>query len=206
MPSININKYHVGDSDQISLLSVVSWGRSVSWGGGGVVSTSGSSGGLGLSGVGHISNIAVIVVGGVGDSLDTAVGKVDRVRSSNNTGTVIVLLLESSLGVVISHGVGELVGGDLRKIISNISGLHGGVVGGGSVDYGSGGVGWSSVDNWGVVGSGVMDSVDTVVDTVGNNAVSSVQSVGGISNDGSVSSEGLALCGGPVLSLVRFAH
>merc|ERR1719411_796057 len=219
MPSININKYHVGDSDQISLLSVVSWGRSVSWGGGGVVSTSGSSGGLGLSGVGHISNIAVIVVGVVGDSLDTAVGKVDRVRSSNNTGTVIVLLLESSLGVVISHGVGELVGGDLRKIISNISGLHGGVVGGGSVDhggggvvgggsvdYGSGGVGWSSVDNWGVVGSGVMDSVDTVVDTVGNNAVSSVQSVGGISNDGSVSSEGLALCGGPVLSLVRFAH
>jgi hypothetical protein len=40
---------------------------------------------------------------------------------------------------------------------------------------------------------------------VGNDS-STVKPVGGISNDGSVGSEGLALGGGPVLSLVRFAH
>jgi len=198
-----------------------------------------------LSLVGHISNVTIIVVGVVGDVLDSAVRKVDRVGSSNNTVTVIVLLLlESSSAVIISNSVGVLVRRGLGQIVSNVSGLHGGVVsrgggvvGGGGVDHGSGGVvGWGSVDNWGVVDSVVSHGVNSVmnrgddsmvshgvdcvmdwsVDSVvkrgvvdgvmSNNSISSVKSVGGISNDGSVSSEGLALCGGPVLSLVRFAH
>ena len=39
-----------------------------------------------------------------------------------------------------------------------------------------------------------------------SNSLGSVQSVGGISNNSSVSSEGLALGGGPVLALVGLAH
>ena len=180
-------------------------GRGVSWGRGSVVSASRGSGVLGLSGVGHISHIAVVVVGVVVDSLGPAIGKSDSVGSSDNTVSVVVLLLvEGSLAVVISHGVGEGVGAGLSKVVSDVSGLHWGVVGGGSVDHrlvggGGGVVSWSSVDHGGVVSGG---GVDSVSDTT----VSSVQSVGGISNNSSVSSEGLALGGGPVLSLVRLAH
>ena len=78
-----------------------------------------------------------------------------------------------------------------------------------------------SVGNW--VGNSVVDGgnntvaenggsvVNSVVDwgvhcVVSNNSISSVKSVGGISNDSSVSPEGLALGGGPVLALVRLAH
>jgi len=188
----------------------------VGGGGGSVVTTGGGGGVLGLSGVGHVSNIAVVVIGVVGHSLGAAIGKSNGVGSSNNTVTVIVLLLvEGSLGVVISDSVGELVGRDLSKVSSGVSSLHGGVVGGGVVDNWGGGVGGggvnhgSVVDHRGVVGSGVVDSVDSVVDSVdsvGDNTVSTVKPVGGISHDGSVGSEGLALGGGPVLSLVRFAH
>ena len=53
-----------------------------------------------------------------------------------------------------------------------------------------------------VMGERGVDGVNTVRD----NGISSVKSVGGISHDGGVGSEGLALGGGPVLSLVRFAH
>merc|ERR1712154_663617 len=56
--------------------------------------------------------------------------------------------------------------------------------------------GVDSVVDWGVDG----------VNSVGNNSLGSVKSVGGISNDGGVGSEGLALGGGPVLSLVGLAH
>jgi len=192
-------------------LSVVGRGRSS------VVSTGRGSGVLGLSGVSHVSNITVVVVGVVGDSLGSAIGKSNGVGSSNNTVAVIVLLLvEGSLGVVISHGVGELVGRHLSKVSSGISGLHRGVISGSVMDNGGGGIGRGGVNHGGVVGSG-MDSMDhrggvvrggvvDSVDSMGNNTVSTVQSVGGISNDGSVGSEGLALGGGPVLSLVRFAH
>ena len=124
----------------------------------------------------------------------------------------------------------HLVGRGLSEVISNISGLHRGVVGGGVVNWGS--VSWGSVDsvvdggvdsvgNW--VGNSVVDGgnnavaenggsvVNSVVDwgvhcVVSNNSISSVKSVGGISNDSSVSPEGLALGGGPVLALVRLAH
>ena len=66
-----------------------------------VVTTSRGGGVLGLSRVGHISHIAVVVVGVVVHSLDPAVGKVDRVGAGNNTVTVVVLLLvEGGLGVL----------------------------------------------------------------------------------------------------------
>ena len=68
---------------------------------------------------------------------------------------------------------------------------------GGSVDGVS-----NSVVGEAVVGERGMDGVNSV----GNNSISSVKSVGGISHDGGVGSEGLALGGGPVLSLVGLAH
>jgi len=233
---------------------------SVDWGVvGGSVSNDWGSIVVGLSLVGHIGNITVVVIGVIGDVLDPAVGKVDRVGASNDAVSVIVLLLlEGGTAVVISHGVGVLVGRGLAQVISNISGLHWGVVGGGSV-VGGGGVhgmvdggvhgmsnNWSVVDSvvdwgmdgmmdWGMDGmmDGGMDSVvdwgmDSVVDwgmdgvsenwgmdgvvdggvdgMVTNNSISSVKSVGGISDDSGVSTEGLALGGGPVLSLVGLAH
>jgi len=147
---------------------VVSGGRGVSRGGGGLVSTSGGlrvgSGAL----IGHISDESVIAVGGVLHVLDPAVGKSNRVRSGNIGGTIGSLLgLEVGLGVVISHGVGEGVGALLGKVISNISSLDGGVVSVSSVDN-RGGVGGGGVDDV-VHGSmdGVSDNrggVDSVVD------------------------------------------
>merc|ERR1712152_119957 len=53
-----------------------------------------------------------------------------------------------------------------------------------------------------VVGERGVDGVNSV----GNNSISSVKSVGGISHDSGVGSKGLALGGGPVLSLVGLAH
>merc|ERR1711971_676074 len=53
-----------------------------------------------------------------------------------------------------------------------------------------------------VVGERGVDGVNSV----GNNRISSVKSVGGISHDSGVGAEGLALGGGPVLSLVGLAH
>ena len=71
------------------------------------VGNGGSSGIMGLSLIGHISDIAIIVIGVVLDMLDPAIGKVDRVLAINNTSAVIVLsLLEGSSRVVISDSVG----------------------------------------------------------------------------------------------------
>merc|ERR1711892_381486 len=39
--------------------------------------------------ISHISNISIIVIGMVVDSLDAAIGKIDRVRTLDNTGTII---------------------------------------------------------------------------------------------------------------------
>jgi len=163
-----------------------------------------------LSGVGHIGHITVIVVGVVGDSLDSAVGKVDRVGPGNNTISVILfLLVEGGTTVVVSNGVGVLVGGGLSEVIGDVSSLDRGVVGRGGLvgnggDHGSVVSGGGVDHRGGMVGGGVVDrGVDSVVS---DNSISSVKSVGGISNNSSVSSEGLALGGGPVLPLVGFAH
>ena len=133
-----------------------------------------------LSLVGHISNKTVVVVGVVGHVLDSAVGKVDGVRASNNTVAVIVLLLlESGTAVVISHGVGVLVGRGLGQVVSDIAGLHGGVVGGGC---------------GGVVGSrgrGVSWGVDSVVGDGVDSVVRGVEGMGGV-HDTSVADDGVA--------------
>merc|ERR1712088_1188027 len=85
-----------------------------------------------LTRVGNLSNVASDVVGVVGDSLDPAIGKVDRVRSRNNTGAIVGFrLLKVSLGVVIGHGVGVGVGGGLSKVGGSNGVHHRGVLGGG---------------------------------------------------------------------------
>ena len=189
----------------------------------GVVGGGGGSVGLGLgvlsgSLICNIGDISIIAVGRVLDMLDTSIGKSNRVRSGDVAGTIGLLLsVEVGLGVVISDGVGEGVGGDLIGVgLGLVSGGRG-VIGGGGVDnrgvISGGGV--DGVSNDGGV-DGVGDSVvgDSMVgergvdgvNTVGNNSISSVKSVGGISHDGGVGSEGLALGGGPVLSLVGLAH
>ena len=89
-----------------------------------------------LTRVGNLSNVASDVVGVVGDGLDPAIGKVDRVRSSHGTGAIVGLrLLEVGLGVVIGHGVGVGVGGGLSKV-GGSNGMH---HGGSSILGGSGG-------------------------------------------------------------------
>jgi len=195
--------------------SMGNWGSSVCWG----------------SLVGDISDITIIVIGMILDVLDSAVGKVDGVFTIDNTGSVIVLsLLESSTRVVISNSVGVGVWGNLSKVISNISGLHWGMV-----SWGWGMVSWSSMDsmsnNWGSMDSvvnwgmdsvsnnwGSMDSMvnwgmDSMVnwgmdsmDSMGDNSISTVKSVGSISNNSSMGSESLALCCASVFSLVWFAN
>jgi len=123
---------------------------------------------LGLTSIRHLGDIAINVVGVVGDSLDTAVGKVDRVRSLNNTGAVVGLgLAESSLGVVIGNSVVVGVGGDLSKVTS-------GVASRGSMD----GVGHSN-------GSGVDGMSHRGVDGVGNH-----RGVDGMSQGGSMDGVG----------------
>ena len=86
-----------------------------------------------------------------------AVGKSHGVRSLDVAGTIGSLLgVEVGLGVVISHGVGEGVGGNLIRVsLSLVSGGWG--IGGGGLDN-NGGVdsvshNWGSVDsmgNWGM--------------------------------------------------------
>ena len=105
-------------------------------------------------------------------------------------------------GVVSRGGMDSVVNGSMDGVSHDGGGMHGVVnwgVDGVSKDRGMDSVGKRGVDSvvdWGVDG----------VNSVGNNSISSVKSVGGISHDGGVGSEGLALGGGPVLSLVGLAH
>ena len=68
---------------------------------------------------------------------------------------------------------------------------------------------WSSVhsvsNNWGSMDGMVNWGVDGV-NSMGDNSISTVKSVGGISNNSSVGSESLALCCASVFSLVWFAN
>jgi len=149
-------------------LSVVSWGRLV----GGLLGV--DSGAL----VGDVSDVAVVSIGGVLHVLDSAIGKSDGVRSLDIAGTIGDLLtVEVGLGVVVSDGVGEGVGGNLIGVLLGLVGrswLVGGSWGisGGSVDGVSDNGGM--VNHWGVdgvvgngvngvVGNGVGDGVDGVV-------------------------------------------
>merc|ERR1711892_45602 len=67
--------------------------------------------------ISHISNISIVVIGMVVDSLDAAIRKVDRVRALDNTGTIIGLsLVEGSTRVVIGNSIGVRVGRDLSEV------------------------------------------------------------------------------------------
>ena len=100
--------------------------------GSGNVATSRGRGVDGLTSVLNGGNVSGDVVGVVGDGLDPAIGKVDRVRSRNNTGAIVGLrLLEVGLGVVIGHGIGVGVGGGLSKVGGSNGVHHRGVLGGG---------------------------------------------------------------------------
>ena len=106
-----------------------------------------------LTRVGNLGNVAVGVVGGVGDGLDPAVGKGDRVRATDVSAGIAGLSgVEVGLGVVIGNTVGVGVG--LWELLHHLD--NRGVVGRGSVDHGS--VGRGSMHHM-VEGSGV-DSVD----------------------------------------------
>jgi len=130
--------------------------------------------------VGHIGNIAVISVGGVLDVLDPAVGKSNRVRSGHVAGTIgLLLALEVGLGVVISHGVGEGVGGDLIGVLLGMVSRGGLVVSGGGswlVSHWGGGISWGSVDNGSVVSDGMNGVMGNGVNCVMGNGVNSVMS------------------------------
>merc|ERR1711936_1252604 len=77
---------------------------------------------LGLTSVRHLGDVAVIVVGVVVDSLDTAVRKVDRVGSLNNTSAIVALgLAEGSARVLVSNSIVVGVGGDLSKVGGSIA-------------------------------------------------------------------------------------
>jgi len=158
--------------------------------GGCLVTTNGLLGVDGGALVGDVSDEAVITVGGVLDMLDPAVGKGNRVRSGNVGGAVRGLLgLEVGLGVVISHGVGEGVGALLSKVISDVSGLHRGVVGGSGVDD-RGGVDGVSNDGGGVdsVSNGSVDKrgVDGVSDGGVDGVVDGGVDKGGVDGVGDV--------------------
>ena len=72
--------------------------------------------------VGDLSDVTINVVGVVVDSLDTAVRKVDRVGSLNNTGAIVALgLAEGSARVLVSHSIVVGVGGDLSKVGGSIA-------------------------------------------------------------------------------------
>jgi len=113
--------------------------------------------------VGHLGDITLGVVGGVGDVLDAAIGEVDGVAALPGGGAVVRLgHLEVGAGVVVGHGVvvgegGDLVGVDLSHGVG-----HGGVVGrGGMDDRGSVNKG-GGMDNRGVVGRGSMNNRGSV--------------------------------------------
>ena len=129
---------------------------------GSMVSSSRGRGVLGLSGVGHLSNVAGVVVSVVVHGLDPAVGEVDRVGSLNPTVAIVGLgLAEGSIGVVISDSVGVGVGGGLGQVGGGVASSvsHRGVVGRGR------GVIGRSADYRGVVGrgGGVVDRSRSVV-------------------------------------------
>jgi len=115
---------------------------------------------LGLASVRDLSDVAVNVVGVVGDGLDTAVREVHLVGALNNTGAIVALrLAKGGLGVVVGNSVVVGVGGDLGKVIKRRSVCN-------SMDD------RGSVDNRGVVDNGSgMDKRGSMGDSVVGNRV-----------------------------------
>ena len=156
---------------------------------------------LGVAIVGDIGNITGVVISVVVDMLGPAVGKSNRVGSSNVASSILGLnLVESSLGVVISNSV--LEGVWLWGLIIGlcmVSSLDRGVVGSGGM------VGRGGMDNRGVVrgrgmvGRGSMDSMSngmssiSVSSSAGRGDLMKSLVVVSLSNGGMAGSEGLGL-------------
>ena len=128
-----------------------------------------------LSRVGNLGDITVGVVGGVSDSLDSAVRKGNSVRAADNTvGITRLRGIEVGLGVVVGDTVGEGVW--LRGLLGI---FHRGVVcrSRSVVDRGRGVVHRSRgmVDNWGRSVVGSRSSMVSMTDAVAvSNSVSNV--------------------------------
>ena len=132
--------------------------------------TTGRGGGVdSLSRVGHLGDVAVDVVGGVGDGLDPAVGEGDGVRATDNTvGISGLSSVEVGLGVVVGNTVGVGVG--LRGLLDDLD------------DRSS--VGRGSVHN----GGGVDDMMDRrSMDCVDKRSVHCMSKVNAVSHVGDVS-------------------
>ena len=148
-----------------------------------------SLGVLGLASVRDLSDVAINVVGVVGDGLDTAVRKVHLVGALNNTGAIVALsLAKGGLGVVVGNSVVVGVGGDLSKVIKrgsvcNSVDNRGSMDDRGSVDNGSGMDKRGGVDS--VVGNrGSVDKRGSMGNSVVGNRVG--DSGGGMDKRGSV--------------------
>merc|ERR1739846_176059 len=127
--------------------------------------------------ISDISDISVVVVGGVLDMLGTAIRKSNIIRSRDNTGSISSLSsVEVSLGVVISNsvlvGIGLISIGWLRGMVSRGSVDNRGVVDNGSMvdNWGHS----NSMSNWVVDGMGNWVSNNWVVDSMSNWVVDSV--------------------------------
>jgi len=121
----------------------------------------------------YISNVTVVVVGGVLNVLGPAVGKSNRVAASNSTvGIGCLGSVESGLGVVISNTILKSIRSGLLLLISGggVAISRGGMVDNGSVGNDGGGVhgvgnnrgviwGRGMVNNRGVIrSSGMVDN------------------------------------------------
>ena len=126
--------------------------------------------------VGDLGDVTIDVVGVVGHSLDTAVRKVDRVGSLNNTGAIVALgLAEGSARVLVSHSIVVGVGGDLSKVRGSIAdsmvGNRGSVDNGGMVDH-RGGMGHSMAKTMSDNAVGKTVSNNTMGKSMANNTMS----------------------------------
>jgi hypothetical protein len=119
--------------------------------GGGVVGGFGGgvSLGLGVDSGTFVTDISVVTVGvsGVGHELDTAVGKVDTVRSGCGISITSLLGLEVGVAVVVSDGVGVLVKGSGIRVCGFLIGGRG-MVSRGCIR------GWGISWGWGMVSHG----------------------------------------------------
>jgi len=152
----------------------------------------------------YISNVTVVVVGGVLNVLGPAIGKSNRVAASNSTvGIGCLGSVESGLGVVISNTILKSIRSGLLLSINGggVAISRGGMVDNGSVGNDGGGVhgvgndrgvvrGRGMVDNRGVVrGRGSMVSGGSV-HGVGNRGMDGVGNRGVIRSRGSMVSWG----------------
>jgi len=122
---------------------------------------------LGLSSVGDLGHVAVVVVDVVVDGLDAAVRESHGVGTLSLASSVILLSgVEVGFGVVIRDGVLVGVGGDLVRVDLSSMSNHGSMIGRGSMDYRGSMNHRSSMDHRG----GMVDSVDnrsSMVDSMG---------------------------------------